>query len=77
MNDIVTGEVKERRRTVVVYKSAASEGPTDGQREKLSSYKNLMYSTREAELIEDACRFLIEKCPVYANLLILTFMFIK
>lgn len=66
MGDIVIGEVKERRRTVVVYKSAASEGPTsDGRKEKLSSYKNLMYSSREAELIEDACRYLIEKSPTY------------
>lgn len=68
MSDLFTSEVKERRRTVVVYKSAASEGPGDGRKEKLSSYKNLMYSTREAELIEDACRYLIEKSPTYAIL---------
>lgn len=63
----------ERRRTIVIYKSTAAEAPSgaapsaDGSlpKEKLASHKNLMYSEREAELIEDLTRFLIEKQPSY------------
>lgn len=63
-------EGRDRRRTVVIYKSAAEAPPgsnTDGvvAKEKLASHKNLMYSEREAELIEDLTRFLIEKQPSY------------
>lgn len=66
MSDNINGiESKERRNTVVVYKTSSSDS-TNGSKEKLSSYKNLMYSVREAELIEDTCHFLIEKCPRYA-----------
>lgn len=64
-------EGRDRRRTVVIYKSAAAEAPTGGAvdgtvpKEKLASHKNLMYSEREAELIEDCVHFLIEKQPSY------------
>jgi hypothetical protein len=64
-------EGRDRRRTVVIYRTAAAEAPTsnaaDGSvpKEKLASHKNLMYSEREAELIEDLTRFLIEKQPSY------------
>ena len=63
-------EGRDRRRTVVIYKTSA-EAPTGATpdnaipKEKLASHKNLMYSEREAELIEDLCRFLIEKQPSY------------
>lgn len=67
-------EGRDRRRTVVIYKSAAAEAPTGGSadgtvpKEKLASHKNLMYSEREAELIEDLVHFLIEKQPSYVTM---------
>lgn len=74
MDQLDIPEGRDRRRTVVIYKSAAAEAPTGGSadgtvpKEKLASHKNLMYSEREAELIEDLVRFLIEKQPSYVPL---------
>lgn len=71
MDQLDNPEGRDRRRTVVIYKSAAAEAPTGGladgsvPKEKLASHKNLMYSEREAELIEDCVHFLIEKQPSY------------
>jgi hypothetical protein len=74
MEQLDQPEGRDRRRTVVIYKSAAAEAPSsptaDGSvpKEKLASHKNLMYSEREAELIEDLTRFLIEKQPSYVRM---------
>lgn len=59
---------KIQRRTIIVYNSPTpdlSSGNSDQLREKLASQKNLMYSTREAEIIEDITSFLINKNPGY------------
>lgn len=69
-------EKKARRRTIVVYAKAGADGtenldiesptPSDAPlspKEKLMKTKNLMYSDREAELLEDLCRLLISVQP--------------
>lgn len=72
-------EKKSRRRTIVVYAKAgdASEAlDADGvpssdaplsPKEKLMKTKNLMYSDREAELLEDLCRLLIGVQPGFVR----------
>lgn len=66
-------ETRARRRTVLVYKAPGTESgynleSADGsaptpQKEKLSKYTNLIYSHREAELLEDLAKFLIINEP--------------
>jgi hypothetical protein len=75
-----TEEKKARRRTIVVYAKAGAdaaenidvEAPqaTDAPlspKEKLMKTKNLMYSDREAELLEDLCRLLITVQPRFVR----------
>lgn len=45
--------------------SSGDSSTTKGKMEKLSQRKNLMYSAREAELVEDIAQELIQKQPQY------------